>query len=596
MFKSLMLFLFLLLWFLLAESSSCLVFLFYLFGITPLLLISIIEMPLIKKLAVASAIFHQSSSLFSIFKSVWLNLFISLAVAFVVATLMLVSSLYFNGVIFFILGIDILILWWIYAKTKNYLRTRVKEKFLFAISRRWSIYINTLFLVLVFVIYAFFSTPSNEIKLFSCEILNFISASLRYKELLEYKLISTSLQTLDSAVNIFLWLFYLLLSQSIFAWAYSRLLFSFESLDAILKTKDRYRDYFLFSFISTIFLLFIISSSVNYLYEKHHIQKSQEKIDKLYKEVDLVIDAKLNSSEELLLQNIDAKIDEQIDSVFTGVYDGVPALSEYYYSIKGEYSRVFFKAYSLYCGYKNDFLAPYYNQYLPQRFQLKDCNTEALEDEIMAKINYYLFYQNDFSTKVDKASGLIDASIKKSMLDFESELKKSISELKLQQEVKLDTLQLNFRDVFEANSRDIAKKGLSATGTLLISSAITKSIMSKMLLKFGAKGAVKASSFFGASMSGIALCAPSGPWALLCGVVTGTASWVGVDAAMTEVDQAFNEEDFKKSVVLMVDAQKNSLKNLMKDSYKEWIKKVFKELRDDANKLKSPYEQSLSKD
>ena len=119
--------------------------------------------------------------------------------------------------------------------------------------------------------------------------------------------------------------------------------------------------------------------------------------------------------------------------------------------------------------------------------------------------------------------------------------------------------------------------------------------MSKMLLKFGVKGAVKATSFFGASMGGIALCTPSGPWALLCGVVTGTASWVGVDAAMTEVDQAFNEEDFKKSVVMMIDAQKNSLKALMKDSYKEWIRKVFKELRDDASKLKSPYEQSFSK-
>jgi len=594
MFKSLMLFLFLLLWFLLAESSSCLVFFFYLFAITPLLMISLIEMPLIKKLAVASAIFRESSSLFSIFKSVWLNLLISLVVAFFVAILMLVGSLYFDATIFFILGLDILVLWWIYAKTKEYLKTRVKDEFLFAISRRWSIYINTIFLVLVFVVYAFFSTPSIEIKLFNCEILNFISTNLRYKELLEYKLISTSLQALDSSKNIYIWLFYLLVSQSVFAWGYSRVLFSFESLDAILKKKHKHKNYFLFGFISTIILLFIISSSINYLYEKHHILKSQEKINKLYKEVDRVIDAKFSSSEELLLSDMDAKIDEHIDSVFVGVYDGVPDLSAYYYSVRGEYSRVFLKGYSLYCGYKNDFLAPYYNQYLPQKFQLQECNTRALEDEIMAKINYYLFYQNDFSIKIDEASGLIDASIKKSMLDFESELKKSISELKLDNELELDTLKLNFRDVFEANSRDMAKKGLSATGTLLISGAISKSIMSKMLLKFGAKGAVKATSFFGASMGGIALCAPSGPWALLCGVVTGTASWVGVDAAMTEVDQAFNEEDFKKSVVLMIDAQKNSLKALMKDSYKEWIKKVFKELRDDASKLKSPYEQSIS--
>jgi len=595
MFKSLMLFLFLLLWFSLAQTSSCLVFLFYLFALTPLLMLSLIEMPLIRKRAVATALFHESSSLFSIFKSVWLNLLISLAIAFVVVTLMLVSSLYFEGTVFFILGLDIFVLWGIYAKTKKYLRVRVKEEFLFAISRRWSIYLNTLFLILVFAIYAFFTTPSIEIKLFNCEILNFISTNLRYKELLEYKLISTSIGAFGSAGSIYFWILYLLLSQSIFAWAYSRLLFSFESIDAILKTKDRNKNYFLFGFILTIILLFIISSSINYLYEKHHIQKSQEKIDRLYKEVDRVIDAKLSSSEMLLLENIDANIDEQIDAAFVDVYSGVPALSAYYYSIKGEYSRIFLKGYSLYCEYKNDYLAPFYNQYLPQKFQLKDCNTEALEDEIESKINYYLFSVNNFSMKVDEASNKIDSSIKKSMLDFESELENSIRKVELNHELELETLDVNFRDIFEANSRDMAKKGLSATGTLLIGSAISKSIMSKMLLKFGAKGAVKASSFFGASMGGIALCAPSGPWALLCGVVTGTASWVGVDAAMTEVDQAFNEEDFKKSVVLMIDAQKNSLKNLMKDSYKEWVKKLFKELRDDANKLKSPYEQSFSK-
>ena len=112
--------------------------------------------------------------------------------------------------------------------------------------------------------------------------------------------------------------------------------------------------------------------------------------------------------------------------------------------------------------------------------------------------------------------------------------------------------------------------------------------------KFGAKGAAKASSFIGASVTGLSICAPSGPWALVCGVVTGTASWVGVDAAMTEVDQAFNEDDFQKSVEMMIDAQKNTLKKLMKDSYKEWIETIFRELKKDADSLKSPYEQLSS--
>lgn len=591
MLKSLLIFIFLFIWSLIATFSSCAVFILYILAFTTLLMIALPEMQIVKKYAIAQTVFHENTSLFSIVKSVWLTLLLSLFVGFGASVIILVTSIYLDSIIFLILGLDVLLIWFIYTKVKNRLASTVKENFLESISRRWAVWINTSVLIVTFVMYQFFTAPTYEIKIFSCEILNLISSTLRYKELLEWKFMSASAGTLTNNNGILAWLFYLLVSQGIFAWGYSKLLLSVSiSKSIIYKEEPRSRNYFIFGFIATILLLFIITMSINHLYERQHIQNVQTKINRAYKEVDRVISAKLNSSEQLLIDNINTVIDAEVDKAFEPVYGSIPELSNYYYSVKGEYTRIILKGYSLYCGYKNDYLVPYYNQYLPNGYKLKQCDSQMLDNEIKSKIDYFLFDKNNFSQRVDRASFTINESIKTSMSDFQSELNESINSLEAQHKTELDVLASNFDNIFEANSRDVAKKGLSATGTLLISGAISKSVMSKMLLKFGAKGAAKASSFIGGSVAGLTICAPSGPWALLCGVVTGTASWVGVDAAMTEVDQAFNEDDFELSVKKMIDAQKNTLKVLMKESYKEWVENIFVKLKRDTDALKSPYE------
>ncbi|WP_294961740.1 hypothetical protein [Sulfurimonas sp.] len=592
MFKSLMIFLLLLVFSFIVNFSSCIVFILYILAFTTLLSISLSEMQIVKKYALAQTVFHKNTSIFSIVKSVWLTLFLSLFIGFGASVIILLTSVYLDSLMFLILGLDVLFIWVTYEKIKKRLLSTIKENFLDAISRRWAVWINTFILLCIFIIYQFFTAPTYEVNIFKCEILNFLSSTLRYKELLEWKFMSASTSIIGNNNGTFFWFFYLLISQGIFAWAYSKLLLSVSIPRSIIKKEDsKSRNYFIFGFIATILLLFVITMSINHLYEREHLQNIQTQINKAYKEVDRVISSKLTSSEKSLIENINLVIDAEVDMAFKPVYMSIPKLSDYYYSVKGEYTRIILKGYSLYCGYKNDYMVPYYNQYLPNGYKLKQCDSKMLDNEIESKINYFLFEENDFSIKVDNASGSINESIKKSMKDFQSELNESLNSLESQHQIEFTSLETNFDNIFEANSRDVAKKGLSATGTLIISGAISKSVMSKMLLKFGAKGAAKASSFIGGSVAGLSICSPSGPWALLCGVVTGTASWVGVDAAMTEVDQAFNEDDFELSVKKMIDAQKNTLKELMKESYKEWVQNIFVKLKRDTDALKSPYEQ-----
>ena len=92
MFKSLLIFLFLFVWFNIASFSSCLVFIIYITVFTTLLTIALSEINILKRYAIAETIFHKNTSLFSLVKSVWLTLFISLILSFVASIIVLVVS------------------------------------------------------------------------------------------------------------------------------------------------------------------------------------------------------------------------------------------------------------------------------------------------------------------------------------------------------------------------------------------------------------------------------------------------------------------------------------------------------------------------
>ena len=107
MFKSLLIFLFLFTWSLIANFSSCIVFILYILAFTTLLTIALSEMQIVKKYAIAQTVFHENTSLFSIVKSVWLTLLLSLFVGFMASVIILVASIYLDAIIFLILGFDV---------------------------------------------------------------------------------------------------------------------------------------------------------------------------------------------------------------------------------------------------------------------------------------------------------------------------------------------------------------------------------------------------------------------------------------------------------------------------------------------------------
>ena len=298
-------------------------------------------------------------------------------------------------------------------------------------ARTWTTWINSLFLVIVFIIYLFYITPTNEVQIINCKILNFLSSTLRYKELIEWKLISFTISNLEYNESFFSWIFYLLISQSIFAWTYSKLLLSVDISKSIIKTDRNLqaKNYFIIGFIGAILLLLIATLIINHLYEKQHIQRIERLVKEAYSNIDTTLNKQLKYTEQKMLDDIDKIIDKQINNAFIPVYHGIPNLSNYYYSLPSEYTRIALKANDLYCGYKNGTLVPYYNELLPDGYKLERCNDKMLDNEIQAKINQHLFTKTNFSMAMNEASYNINTEIVNYMNVLQTELRASIKQL-----------------------------------------------------------------------------------------------------------------------------------------------------------------------
>jgi hypothetical protein len=105
----------------------------------------------------------------------------------------------------------------------------------------------------------------------------------------------------------------------------------------------------------------------------------------------------------------------------------------------------------------------------------------------------------------------------------------------------------------------------AATGAKMLSAkaghAIAAKIAAKKFGKAAASVAVKAAAKAGvkqgakvavAGATGTAICAPAGPFAVVCGGVAALATWIGVDKVFVEVDEFFNRDDTKAEIMSLL--------------------------------------------
>ncbi|MCD6259396.1 MAG: hypothetical protein J7J31_07320 [Helicobacteraceae bacterium] len=236
-----------------------------------------------------------------------------------------------------------------------------------------------------------------------------------------------------------------------------------------------------------------------------------------------------------LQENITKIIETEITTLFEQVKKQIPVYADFHYSLKGEYIELW--AYSQNDGGK------YLKKYL---FDATDFDTKMLtsQQRIIDKVYRTLHLSlEDVSTSLYTQTKLSE--------EERGALEKILA---LQIQSTLNRFENNFHTSLRASG---------VVGAGVIGALVAKKMGAKLAIKAGAKmgGALSAGA------GGFALCAPSGPGAIACGVATGVAGWFATDKIILEGDEYLHREAFERELHILIEEEKNHTLSAIKNSF-----------------------------
>lgn len=237
----------------------------------------------------------------------------------------------------------------------------------------------------------------------------------------------------------------------------------------------------------------------------------------------------------ILQEKITKIIQSEIEDLFAKVDAQIPVYADFHYSLKGEYIELW--AYSQKDGGK------YLKKYL---FESIDFDTQMAQAyENMSNKIYRLLHLS-----------LEDAShnlyTKTQLSKEEQTLLDKILTLQIQS--TLNRFENNFHNSMRASG---------VVGAGVIGALVAKKMGAKLALKAGAK----AGAALSAGASGLALCAPSGAGAIVCGVITGVAGWFATDKIILEGDAYLHREAFERELHTLIEEEKNHTLSAIQNSF-----------------------------
>lgn len=244
----------------------------------------------------------------------------------------------------------------------------------------------------------------------------------------------------------------------------------------------------------------------------------------------------------------DRAVDAALDELFAEVEQGVEGYLDWYFTVIGEYER-------LAASVAGDF--------------------GALMSE---QLERHLFGDTRFADRLEAASDAIEASSASAMAAAAGRLgERAAAEVK-SEPCRLDGVSLHALGDLE---RDRMRAAMATTGgaaagvvtAKLLAKNAGAMVAGKVAAKKGFKvaagiagkvAAKKGGSILLSATAATALCAPTGPMAVLCGVVAGTVTWLTIDKAMVEIDEALFRDEMRAELLEAVAEQRTALAGALK--------------------------------
>jgi hypothetical protein len=259
------------------------------------------------------------------------------------------------------------------------------------------------------------------------------------------------------------------------------------------------------------------------------------------------LDKQVDDERRQAMHDVDASVDEGLERIFSDVEKGVDSYLDWYFTVSGEYQR-------LMAVFAEDLAAAMREQLEEHLFAQSDFDTQLvrLDREV----------QHDSAERFAAMAPHLNAELGKAPCDIGGFVPAPLRQL----------------------DRDALRASAAATGGVGTGVVVSKALAKKTAAAVAGKLAAKKSFQTGAALTtktlakkgsssllsaglGTALCAPSGPVAILCGVTAGLVTWLTVDKALIELDEALNREDMRVDLLEVLAGQRAELGEQLKQKH-----------------------------
>lgn len=244
---------------------------------------------------------------------------------------------------------------------------------------------------------------------------------------------------------------------------------------------------------------------------------------------------------------IDAARGEHIESavatIFAGAEGRVDEYLDWYFTVTGEYSRLV----AAVAGGFPELMQRRLEETVFGGVNLEGEITDLRETVLASTLESYLSVATDTREGLEQA--IADNSCLKDFMQFPTNF-------------NVGTDVRRAASAFATGSV-VGSTASAALAKKVVSSTLAK-VATKQSFKLAAGAAVKAASKKGgaslmAAGAAAAICAPSGPIAILCGAGAGAIAWLGTDKLFIEVDEALHREDMKADILVTLNEARDEL-------------------------------------
>jgi len=259
------------------------------------------------------------------------------------------------------------------------------------------------------------------------------------------------------------------------------------------------------------------------------------------------LDSDVDAGRQQAMQTVDGTVSQELDVLFTNIEQGVDRYLDWYFTVMGEYQR------------------------------LAAVFTADVAQTMREQLEKHLFADSDFDVQIEK----LDLELEQITIDrfaqMVPQLRKelasancNIGQLSLASlsELDHDTLRASVAASSGVGAGIVASKVLASKTT----AAVVGKVAAKKSFQTGAALATKTLAKKGSSTllsagAGAAICAPTGPVAILCGVTAGLIAWFTVDKVLVELDEVLNREAMREDIMTVLDEQKAKLGEQLKQKH-----------------------------